>query len=162
MNNLMIGKPTLGSNDVIGSTYRLTPQITRELRGARSVGIAMIPSQDARKFMGFYGMKFADGAEKFEGLMKACGSPTAAGARQQTSDPFANPELRPSEGRETGWFVVVVSCLISDRSRCRTEILNKLPFPIQYACQKQGVPATLAVYNKQPFTRPQTAWCVLR
>jgi len=69
-----IERTTLGGadDDVIRAGYRLTPEILNRISHAHSVGLAMKPSKDASIFMGFYDMNFADGAEKFAGLLNTC------------------------------------------------------------------------------------------
>src|SRR5204863_2201128 len=70
---LLDGKTHLNSTtDVISATYWLTLELLQIISHARSVGIAMQASEDSRIFMGYYGVKFADGAAKLGGLMNAC------------------------------------------------------------------------------------------
>jgi hypothetical protein len=93
--HLLVGKVTLNSTDVIGADYKLTSELLQKISRARSVGIAMKSSENSRIFMGFYGMKFADGAEKLPGLMNAC---PFSGTTPSSSDPFAEPvPRRPSD-----------------------------------------------------------------
>lgn len=88
VNQLLDGKVSLNSaSDVISADYRLTPELLQKISRARSVGIAMKPSENSRIFMGFYGMKFADGADKLPGLMNAC--PLSGTASSTQHDPFA-------------------------------------------------------------------------
>jgi hypothetical protein len=83
---LLDGKTILNSADVISANYWLTPELFKKISRARSVGIAMKPSEDSRIFMGYYGVKFADGATKLAGLMNAC--PFVSSAPKRASDPF--------------------------------------------------------------------------
>lgn len=89
--DLIVGEMSLNNVDVISATYRLTPDLLQRIGRARSVGIAMKPSKDARIFMGYYGMKFADGAPKLAGLMNACSGGNASSAQ---SNPFAGSAPR--------------------------------------------------------------------
>jgi hypothetical protein len=85
--SLLDGKVALNSPDVISASYKLTSELLQKISRARSVGIAMKPSENSQIFMGFYGMKFADGADKLAGLMNAC--PFSATAPSTQYDPFA-------------------------------------------------------------------------
>jgi hypothetical protein len=74
--SLRVGQTALNAEDVISTTYRLTPEIVQKISRARSVGIAMKASEDAKIFMGFYGMDFSEGATKLPGLVNTCSGPS--------------------------------------------------------------------------------------
>jgi len=64
--------PTKLVNGWINAYYLLTDELVNRIASARTVGIAMQPTFEARWSIGFSGMEFEGGRDKLAGLRNAC------------------------------------------------------------------------------------------
>jgi hypothetical protein len=64
--------PTKLVNGWINATYRLTPDLVRQISSAKSVGVAFQAAYGAPMFLGFAGMELGDSRQKLAGLLATC------------------------------------------------------------------------------------------